>query len=275
MYAEINMRSILFIVLPFLLFTTNSAIAQQAPTTSQSSAITSAVNAQASMGPIRLAQLTGTVTVAGGASGTISLAALGGRSTEISLQLPTGSLREVRVGRGLNPIRSWTGVDGVVYKTLPTDLKLPHPAWFLPYFFVISGLASPDSWSSDLGTQNLAGQTLEHLAVWQRLPNNFPASATSAIQQQTQADIYIDPTTFLPASIIFHVLPDPRCPNEILLPSGSPAADTVVQVNFSDYRIVKGRPVPFHLQVVQQGSVYLDITLTSVSINPDESATTN
>jgi hypothetical protein len=244
------------------------AAAQQ----SSSTILPQLMNAQAGNMPLHSIFLTGTVSGpngSGATSGTVSLNASSHQWSQVALQTPSGNQTEIRNGSGLYHIRMSTGIDGVPHTTEMTDLKLPHPAWFSPSFVLLSGLASPKYWSADLGTQTWKGSTVSHVAIWQRVPSNLPASVAALAQQQTQTDVYLDPSTLLPVAMTFHVQIDPQNPNEIIVPQNA-TGNVLVEVDFSNYRSIQGSQIPFHVQVLNGSSVLLDINISSATINAGE-----
>jgi hypothetical protein len=232
-----------------------------------STAIGQVMSALGGQNLVRGASLTGTVSspnVSGSASAAINLYALSQQWSEVDIAWPTGKQTEIRGGAGIFPSRSWSGPDGIAHRGAPTDLKLPHPAWFFPAFVLLSGLGSPNYWASDLGTQTWQGQNVHHIAVWQRAPTGLPAA--SFPRQQTQVDFYLDPTTFLPISMTFNVQIDPDLPSELVVPSTTTTGTSLVEVDFSDYRAVQGAQVPYQLKVSSGSTQILNIQISSVTI---------
>jgi hypothetical protein len=234
------------------------------------------INAHVGPRPLLSAVLKGTVAFGGAASEkpvAITLAAFSQRSSEIDVDAPTGNQREIRIGTGIFPSRRWTGSDGIEHKASQADLKLPHPAWFFPSFVLLSGIGSPDYWASDLGTTVWEGNTVSHIAVWQRFPRGQSLAASAGNRATTETDFYLDPMTFLPRSMTFHVKVDPQNPNELILPASPSSGDVVVQVNYSDYRTIQDRQIPFHIQLVEGTSTVMDIQISSVAFDGNDIST--
>ena len=167
--------------LAFALVVLSCIFALPAGAQQTSTAIGQVMNALVGQNLVRSASLMGTVTspnVPGSASAAISLYALSQQWSEVDIEWPTGKQTEIRSGAGIFPSRSWTGSDGIAHRAAPTDLKLPHPAWFFPTFVLLSGLGSPNYWASDLGAQTWQGQNVHHIAVWQRAPSGILVSYT-------------------------------------------------------------------------------------------------
>jgi hypothetical protein len=264
-----------FAAFVFFLCALGTHAQQPPPSSDQAAGLTQVINAHVGNKPLMSAVLKGIFTakgVAGDSSGTITLAALAQKTSQIELESPNGNRREVRNGSGIFPFRMWTGLDGTQHKASQTDLKLPHPAWFFPSFVLLSGVGSPDYWSSDLGTVTWGGKTVKHISIWQRFPLGQPVATSSGDKETTQTDFYLDPTTFLPVAMTFHVHIDPQDPTELILPSASTTGDVLVQVNYSDYRSVQNRQIPFHIQLVQGNSPVMDIQISSVALDGNDAS---
>lgn len=66
---------------------------------------------------------------------------------------------------------------------------------------------------------------------------------------------------FLPAAITYNIHPD----NNALL-------DIPVEIDFSDYRLVSGVQIPFHIQKCLNNSLLLDFQVQNAAINSGLSA---
>src|SRR5208282_6270106 len=105
-----------------------------------------------------------------------------------------------------------------------------------------------------------------------------PASATQFGQQVTQHDIYLDASSLLPVSMSFLMHPyDPEEPNKPFIPYRGSNFDRTEQVQFSDYRLVQGRPVALHIHVTLQisgtATITTDIQISSVTFNTGATVT--
>lgn len=74
-------------------------------------------------------------------------------------------------------------------------------------------------------------------------------------------DFFLDPATLLPLAISFNTHPDDNA-----------LRDIPVEIRFSDYRLVNGVQVPFHIQKFLNGSLSLDVQVQNVVINSGLSA---
>jgi hypothetical protein len=134
----------------------------------------------------------------------------------------------------------------------------------------MSALGSPDYASSDLGLETRNGISVEHIAVWQMPINTLPASSVAYVKQQSQYDIYLDPSTWLPVAMTFSRQFDPASPNQFLAPAQTSTADVLEEVRYSNYQQVQGVPIAFHLQVLFQGTLFSDIQISSANLSPSQ-----
>jgi hypothetical protein len=213
--------------------------------------------------------LAGTITTAG-ATGSISLSAAANGQSQIQLQLPSGSATETRSILRFWRTGTWTDSSGAAHHVPLQDLMGSHPAWFYPAFVLMSGLGSPDYVSSDLGLETRNGVSVEHIAVWQMPISTLPASSVAYVKQQSQYDIYLDPSTWLPVAMTFSRQFDPASPNQFLAPAQTSTAGVLEEVRYSNYQQVQGVPIAFHLQVFFQDALFSDIQISSASLSPSQ-----
>ena len=211
----------------------------------------------------------GSITTSG-VSGTISFKAIPNGQTQIQIALPSGSETETRSALPLLRHGTWTDSAGTAHLVPAQDLTGPHPAWFFPTFVLISGLGSPDYLSSNLGTETRNGMSVEHIAVWQRPIDSLPTSSAAYVQQQTQYDIYLNPSTALPVAMTFTRQFDSGVSSQFLAPPQTSGVGLLEEVRYSNYQQVQGVPIAFHLQVFFQGVLFSDIQISSASFNPSE-----
>ena len=96
---------------------------------------------------------------------------------------------------------------------------------------------------------------MQHVSVSQQQP---PASsfAPALLPHLTQVDLYLDSSTFLPAAMTFDIHPD-----------GDALTDIPIVVRFSDYRLVNGTQVPFHVQRFLNNGLVLDFQFETAAVN--------
>jgi hypothetical protein len=85
----------------------------------------------------------------------------------------------------------------------------------------------------------------------------LPTFIQSYIAQRSERDVYLDPTSLLPQKLIYHI------------PSKDPRLDLgTFEFSYSDYRLVSGVNIPFHIQKIFQKTVISDISLQAAQVNP-------
>ena len=76
------------------------------------------------------------------------------------------------------------------------------------------------------------------------------------MQHLSEANIFLDPSSFLPLAITFNTHPD-----------GNALLDIPIELRFSDYRAVSGIQVPYHVQKFLNNGLILDFHVQTVSLN--------
>jgi hypothetical protein len=72
----------------------------------------------------------------------------------------------------------------------------------------------------------------------------------------TLTDFFLDSTTFLPATVDFNIHPD----NDMLF-------DIPVEIQFTNYTVVSGSKIPFHVQKFVNNTLTLDLQIQSATLN--------
>jgi hypothetical protein len=210
--------------------------------------------------PVQQIQLAGTATwTAGGTqdTGTVGLTVAADGSSNMQLQLDTlGSRTETQTSSGENASCNWTGADGVLHQSDITNCWKPA-LWFLPAFSF-----QPQSLLSTLQVVDLgSGQVGSSPDTYRHLQASFyfsdqPGAVAALIAQQSTADLGLDPSSMLPAVLTYSVNPD----------SGS-SSPILMEVHYANYQVVNGVAVPFLIQKFVNGSLLLQINVTSAQIN--------
>lgn len=198
------------------------------------------------------ADLTATGSYAAGSdseTATVDLKAKGPFESLMTLTLGSGQISELRQ----NPAGSWAGVDHNVQQMAGHNCLTPA-AWFLPHGWVSQATQDTSFAVTLIGEEQHNGQDVQHLQItW--APSGDAASSDTSRALST-ADLYIDPTTYLPTAVHFSQHPDA---NALL--------DIPIEIQFSDYRQVGTAQVPYHIVKLIQNTVFLDFTVSAVSIN--------
>jgi hypothetical protein len=187
-------------------------------------------------------------------SGNATLEASVGYQSRIILSLSGGQRTMVRNGSGGAPQGKSAGADGAWQQTALHNCWT-DPTWFFPAISIQSALNDPQIAFTYIGADTKAGVSVQHIQISRLVPGQI-ASATQLIQQLSRTDIYVDATTYLPVAIDFNEHPDF-------------AADlnTPVEILFSGWQAVNGIQMPPHIQKFLQGSLSLDLSGLTVSVN--------
>ena len=142
----------------------------------------------------------------------------------------------------------WSGADGITH--ISNAFACTYPiAWFFPTLSFHTTSLLQGLTVSDLGNDNGHGVTYRHI---RRQPTS-PGKTLLANEGST--DLYLDTGTLLPALLTYSVRPDSGA--EVLIS---------VAIRYSDYRLVNGVQVPFHIERFFNGSLQLSIDIDSAQI---------
>ncbi len=224
---------------------------------SNSQAITYAAQSIAAMTggtAISDATLTGTVTWTSGSdteSGTVTFLALGTAESRMDLALPSGTRTEIRDAQTGTTLGEWIAPNGsgtFALYNCQTDA-----VWFFPALGSLAGGSTVVL--SYIGLETRNGESVQHLQSYISQSSQSSISGVSA-QTLSTVDFYLDATTFLPSAITFNAHPDN-------LASGN----LPVEIDFSNYQNIGGVNVPTHIQKYLQGTLLIDVTISSATFN--------
>jgi hypothetical protein len=187
-------------------------------------------------------------------TGTATLKAISGDASRVDLSLPSGRRNETLNSTNTPPTGSWSGPDGVSHPIANHNL-LTDSAWFFPAFGIANRLSATGFVATYVGQETHNGLPVQHVSVLQTASFTNPPGGPT-FQHLTQVDFFLDSTTFLPAAIAFNIHPD----NNALL-------DLLVEIRFSDYRVVNGAEVPFHVQKFLNNGLLLDFQAQFATLN--------
>ncbi len=165
-------------------------------------------------------------------TGTAVLKALATGESRIDLTLSSGQRSEVRAISNHCQVGIWTGPNGVAHPISNHNL-MTDSSWFFP------ALTQP----------------VQHLQIWQASTFQMPAHVPTP-QHLSQMDLFLDSTTLLPAALAFNTHPDTDM-----------GLDIPIEIRFSDYRLVNGAQVPFHVQKFLNNSLVLDLQFQTTAMN--------
>ena len=106
-----------------------------------------------------------------------------------------------------------------------------------------------------MGTVGTSANTYRHVQG-QFIFSGINDALTADLAQISKTDIGLDPVTLLPAVLTYSVRPD----------NGAPVA-IAIEVHYSHYLTVSGVHIPFLIQRYVNGSLQLEITVTSNQIH--------
>jgi hypothetical protein len=259
------MRLSRLLFLFFLIAFARSATAQQATASSpQATALLQQSLAALTGGhPLTDVTLSGNAQRIAGSdneSGTATLQAIAAGASSVNLRLPSGTSSEVQNCSAMPPTGAWAGPDGVSHPIAFQNL-LTGTSWFFPAFTIAQGLSGSGYVATFIGEETHNGHAVQHVSVSQ--PSLFPSPPGSLSSGHlSQVDIFLDSITFLPDAITFNIHPD----NNALL-------DIPVEIDFSNYALISGVQVPFHVQKLINNGLALDLQFDSAVINSGLSAT--
>jgi len=124
------------------------------------------------------------------------------------------------------------------------DFPLPLIAW---------ALASPDAAASYVGLEQVNGESLHHIRIWNAFASN---AALKTLAEFSVRDIWIDNRRFLPRRI--------SC---LRREAGGAVPRIPVDVFFTDFQSVSGVLYPFLIHKNFNGTPWLTITISTVKLN--------
>ena len=194
-------------------------------------------------------------------TGAITLKALGTRFSRVDLADATGTRTELRgadsTGKPLNLSISPDGTSAAV----AGHNAMTDAVWFFP---ALSSLSKDPAKYTNLaisyvGQEQKGDATVQHIHFVTQFPHPSAGPAMLPppdLSRLTAMDLYLDPSSSLPVALAFNTHPDKN--SLINIP---------VEVEFSNYQSVQGVMVPFHIQKYVNGTLFLDVTVQSATIN--------
>lgn len=124
------------------------------------------------------------------------------------------------------------------------DFPLPLVAW---------ALASPDAAVSYVGLEQVNGESVHHIRVW----NSFATRPEfRSLAEFSVRDIWIDGARFLPRKIAYH-----------RREAGGAVPRIPVETFFEDYKSIGGVSYPFLIKKNLNGTPWATITISTVTLN--------
>jgi hypothetical protein len=148
----------------------------------------------------------------------------------------------------------WSGKDGVSHQVAIHNATVGM-TWFAPSLAIGSRLGSPSVVTSYLGEGFRDDQSVYHLRLIAENAGMSP-NDTATMSALSAMEVYVSTATSLPVALAFNIHPD----NNLRV-------DIPIEVDFSDYRIVQGAAIPYHIEKYVNGTLLLDLTVESAVIN--------
>jgi hypothetical protein len=242
-----------------LLFFPVSAHSQQAAVQNPQ-AVTLAMQAMSALTgttQINDVTLTGTATRTAGSdieSGSITLKALGTADGRLDLSLTNGTRTEIRNSSNGVPQGFWIGLDATVH-SMANQNCFTDAVWFFPASTVLSQVSNPNLAISYVGQETRNGLAVQHIRFSMQFPT-VSSDIANSMTLLTVTDIYLDSTSSLPVAVLFNAHPDTDAGTNI-----------PIEVDFSNYQLVQGAQIPFRIQKLMNGTLFLDLTIQAAVLN--------
>lgn len=192
-------------------------------------------------------------------SGSATLKATAIGQARVDLVLSGGQRSEVVDVSQNPPVGSWCGADGVWHPAVPHNL-FSDPTWFFPAFLINRALTTPGYAISSADAESLEGLAVEHIAIYQAA--GLAAQQATKTQGLGEIDLYLNASTLIPVQLVFYTHAD----TNLLI-------NIPVAIEFSNYQVVQGVSVPYHIQKYINNGLTLDLTVSGVQLNSSLSAT--
>ncbi len=132
-----------------------------------------------------------------------------------------------------------------------------NASWFSRPRFLQPSLLPGDVGTVDLGLSTIGSDaTIYRHLQGQVAFSGLSNSTNTAITQQSTTDIGLDPTSFLPTVPAYSVHPDNGAQTPI-----------AIKIHYSNYQVVNGVRIPFHIQRYVNGSLQLDVLVSAAQVN--------
>jgi hypothetical protein len=229
-----------------------STVSQQGPLLLQKS-----LAAMTGGGALRDVVITGNARRIAGSddeTGTATLKALPTGESRVDLSFPSGGRAEVRANSDAGPVGKWSGPDGASHAQSQHNLFVGS-SWFFSPFTLAGIISAQDLVVSHVGHEDFDDSPVECISVSRKV-TDLPSDAAAALQHLSQMEIYLDSKTLLPTALSFNSHPD----NNALL-------DIPVIIRYSDYRLVNGARIAFHVQKFLNNTLTLDLQFESANLN--------
>src|SRR6185312_8105861 len=254
-FWEIGDRMRIPLALPSILLLSLAAFSQSLPTpvaTAQDVLLRS-VTAFSAL-PVASVHLTGSAHATAGIADETGTFDFTLKSTgESTLKVNAGSLSRTETAEALSesPVCTWAGADGVEHQTAYHNCWSSLD-WMVPSLILQARLAALNArLLAPVAASQSAAQTVE---VSRTVPS-AQGTNQELFRKLSAVSVSLDQTTFLPASLSFSVHPD-----------ADAATDIPVMVRYSDYRLLSGATLAFHIEKFLNNSEVLDLKVEAAEV---------
>jgi hypothetical protein len=198
--------------------------------------------------------LTGTATWTAGSdteNGSATFLGLGPGESRMDLALTSGTRTEIRDAQTGIPLGKWAAGKGSGLFAVPNCQT--DPVWFFPALGSLT--AGSSVVLSYIGQETRNGESVQHLQADIIQPSLATLFGITT-QSLSTVDFYLDAATFLPSAIAFNAHPDTDARRNLR-----------VEIDFSEYQSFGGVNVPMHIQKYFQGTLLIDLNITSATFN--------
>jgi hypothetical protein len=187
-------------------------------------------------------------------SGSITLQASGVMTNQISISTSIGNRSETRTWQNNLPAGSWTGLDGTQHPMVLHNCW-SDAVWFFPALSLLADYADTNLVFTDLGPEQYQGGSVEHIQVY-RTASGLSRDRLRILARLSTVNYYLDSQTALPVAIAFNTHADSDL-----------SVDIPIVIVFSSYQSINGVQVPFQVVEALNGTVMLQISITSAIPN--------
>jgi hypothetical protein len=202
--------------------------------------------------------LTGNVTWIAGSdteTGSAILQAKGTGRSRVDLSLSGGTRTEIRNDLASNFPEGASIQNGGAQQAWAMHNCWINASWFYPALSFLNATSDPTLVFTYVGQESHGGVNVQHLRAYRNLTAQRP-SFIALTQKVSTAEFYLDSASLLPLALVFNAHPDDDADTNIS-----------VEIDFSNYRMVNGVQIPFHIQKLVSGGLTLDVAITSATVN--------
>lgn len=202
--------------------------------------------------------LTGTATRTYGSdvqTGAVTLTALGGKASSVSLELSGGSRTKVINQLQAVPKGQRSGPDGTLHAMALNNCWTPAD-WFFPALALAEALNDPSVALAYVGQETRNGVAVQHVRFWRVLHSSGASGAVDFIAHLSTGDVYFSTANSLPLALDFNIHPPKNA-----------RVNLAIKIRFSNYQEMSGIVLPTRVEKFLNGGRVLDINVSGVSLN--------